>query len=178
MRKGNIDMSRENFFKIWSLGIEFDPKLQSFPQSLEKSFFLITKNEEEVMKLKINEGIYLVSVDNSFGVKIDLDINDFEQGEYDWAINIIREEETILSDSGKIKAIGKPKKKKVARPWDLLNPKTEYVDEKISEERLNICKSCDMFINNLCRSCGCFMPIKTKIAHASCPLHKWGESVG
>lgn len=177
-RKKSVEMNRENFLKTWSLGITFDPTLQSFPESLEESFFLIKKDSENILKLKINQGIYLVSIDNSFGVKVDLDINDLEEGKYNWEINIVREGETILFDNGTIDALGKPTKKKIARPWDFLNPNTEYVEEKIAEERLNICKSCEMFLKGICKSCGCYMPLKTRIAHASCPLEKWGEHNG
>lgn len=171
-------MNRENFLKKWALQIKFDPTLKDFPESLYNSFLVIKKNNQEVLTLKINQGLTLVSIDEYFGIKIDLDINDFEEGEYDWQIKIIMNDNVILEDSGIINAIGKPTKTKVARPWDLLNPNTEYVDGKISDERMSICNSCEMFTKGLCRNCGCFMPIKTKMAHASCPLGKWSEYNG
>jgi hypothetical protein len=61
------------------------------------------------------------------------------------------------------------------RPWDILNPNTEFVDEQIFTKRLNICKHCPDFINltKQCKKCGCFMAAKTKIKHATCPLGKW-----
>ena len=61
------------------------------------------------------------------------------------------------------------------RPWDLLNPKTEYADEKTSETRFDICKLCPELISltSQCKKCGCFMALKTKIKAASCPLGKW-----
>lgn len=61
------------------------------------------------------------------------------------------------------------------RPWDLLNPNTEYVDENIAKDRLDICKGCPEFfsLTNQCKECGCFMVAKTKIKNASCPLGKW-----
>jgi hypothetical protein len=61
------------------------------------------------------------------------------------------------------------------RPWDLLNPNTEYAHEKISEARFDICKICPELISltNQCKKCGCFMALKTKIKAASCPLGKW-----
>jgi hypothetical protein len=62
-----------------------------------------------------------------------------------------------------------------SKPWDFLNPNTEYVDEEIAESRLNICFSCDRFFNLTlqCKECGCFMHLKTKLANATCPLGKW-----
>jgi hypothetical protein len=61
------------------------------------------------------------------------------------------------------------------RPWDLLNPNTEYVDKEISTKRFDICKSCPKLIKltNQCKECGCFMNIKTTLKQAACPLEKW-----
>ncbi|CAB4128608.1 hypothetical protein UFOVP225_46 [uncultured Caudovirales phage] len=62
-----------------------------------------------------------------------------------------------------------------ARPWDLINPHTEYVTKEEAAIRLDICKSCPELIQGLlqCKQCGCFMKAKTMIKHAECPLHKW-----
>jgi hypothetical protein len=61
------------------------------------------------------------------------------------------------------------------RPWDLINPKTEWVDKIISDERLSICKSCPELIEltNQCKKCGCFMNAKTRLQIAACPIGKW-----
>jgi hypothetical protein len=61
------------------------------------------------------------------------------------------------------------------RPWDFVNPNTEYAADTVAEERFNICKSCPRIIpvTNQCRECGCFMFAKTKLLKASCPLGKW-----
>ena len=61
------------------------------------------------------------------------------------------------------------------RPWDILDPRTEYVDEEISTKRFDICKSCPKLIKltSQCKECGCFMSIKTTLKHAACPLEKW-----
>lgn len=168
-------MSRENFVQKWSLGIPFDKTINNLIELFENSYFVIKDSEEDFIYLEANRGMYLVSIDDSFGVKVDLDINDLEEGTHEWEINIFYNKELILHDSGTVNAIGKPEKKKTARPWDLLNPKTQYVDYEISDMRLNLCKSCDMFMKGVCKSCGCYMPIKTKMAHASCPLAKWSE---
>ena len=63
-----------------------------------------------------------------------------------------------------------------SRPWHALEEEN-YIDKKISEERYSTCLSCPELISltKQCRMCGCFMPIKTKIYNASCPLGKWGE---
>ena len=64
-----------------------------------------------------------------------------------------------------------------AKPWDMLNPNVKRVPEHISEERLNICLSCDRFmkVTRTCKECGCLMDAKTKLENAFCPLGKWSQ---
>lgn len=61
------------------------------------------------------------------------------------------------------------------KPWDFLNPHTEYTTEEIAENRYSICKSCPELIKltKTCKKCGCFMAAKTKLKKATCPLNKW-----
>lgn len=51
---------------------------------------------------------------------------------------------------------------------------TIFVKSYISEERRQVCQSCDQLSTyNICNQCGCFMPMKVKLAAAKCPLQKW-----
>ena len=61
------------------------------------------------------------------------------------------------------------------KPWDLFNPNTEYTDNSVAKARFDICKSCPELIKftSQCKKCGCFMKIKTTMAHATCPIGKW-----
>lgn len=61
------------------------------------------------------------------------------------------------------------------RPWDLVNPDTEWAEESVSKERYSICQSCPELVRltKQCKKCGCFMAVKTKLAEAVCPLGKW-----
>jgi hypothetical protein len=61
------------------------------------------------------------------------------------------------------------------RPWDIINPKTVFVSEEISNKRFSICVECPELIQltKTCKKCGCFMSAKTKIEKAQCPLNKW-----
>jgi hypothetical protein len=61
------------------------------------------------------------------------------------------------------------------RPWDLVNPNTEWADEEKAKERYSICQSCPELIKltTQCKKCGCFMKVKTKLELATCPLGKW-----
>ena len=65
------------------------------------------------------------------------------------------------------------------KPWDLLNPKIENVDEETFNNRYNICLNCPSLIQltKQCKKCGCFMSQKAKLPHASCPIGKWGVFV-
>lgn len=49
---------------------------------------------------------------------------------------------------------------------------------KNSTERYEICQSCKEFnaTFKICEICKCFMPLKTKISSAYCPLNKWGTN--
>jgi len=66
-------------------------------------------------------------------------------------------------------------KEREARPWDLLNPHIHRASQKVRKERMDICNLCQHFISltKQCSKCGCIMPLKTKLANASCPLNKW-----
>lgn len=61
------------------------------------------------------------------------------------------------------------------RPWDLINPNTEWASDELSVERFSICKQCPKLIKTTsqCKECGCFMKAKTKLQKATCPLGKW-----
>ena len=61
------------------------------------------------------------------------------------------------------------------RPWDIINPNTEWADESLSKERYSICQSCPELIKltKTCKECGCFMAAKTKLQNATCPISKW-----
>jgi hypothetical protein len=61
------------------------------------------------------------------------------------------------------------------RPWDVLNPKTEWSDNELSSARMEICELCPALRKPTyqCSECGCLMKIKTKMKNAKCPLGKW-----
>jgi hypothetical protein len=61
------------------------------------------------------------------------------------------------------------------RPWDMLNPSTNFVDDSIAKARLDICLLCPELTKatKQCKKCGCFMHLKTKVENATCPIGKW-----
>lgn len=61
------------------------------------------------------------------------------------------------------------------RPWDLIDPSKEKSDEVKQNDRMSICLACPELIKltKQCKQCGCFMPLKTKLEEAVCPIGKW-----
>ena len=61
------------------------------------------------------------------------------------------------------------------RPWDLVNPETEWAEESVATTRYSVCRACPELIKltKQCKKCGCFMAAKTKLQGATCPLGKW-----
>lgn len=52
-----------------------------------------------------------------------------------------------------------------------------FVNFVKAKERYAICKDCDKFtpLTKICKECGCFMPAKTALSIAYCPLLKWNK---
>ena len=51
-------------------------------------------------------------------------------------------------------------------------------DEEVLKARWALCLSCEFLTDaNKCEKCGCFMKVKHKLAHASCPVGKWGKEL-
>lgn len=49
---------------------------------------------------------------------------------------------------------------------------------EIRDSRMSICEGCPELKEDMsCVQCGCFMPLKTGLADAFCPLGKWGVHV-
>ena len=58
----------------------------------------------------------------------------------------------------------------------------EYIDnldmdikagQELYEDRLNICKECDLLLEGMCRSCGCYVEMRAAVAKNVCPRKKW-----
>jgi|SRR5215472_3969204 len=48
----------------------------------------------------------------------------------------------------------------------------------VADRRLSICKACPSFqkLTHTCAECRCFMPAKTRLPNATCPLGKWTQA--
>lgn len=47
------------------------------------------------------------------------------------------------------------------------------VDSQKYNERLAVCKNCDLLADGMCRACGCFVELRAAIGKNSCPYDKW-----
>lgn len=45
--------------------------------------------------------------------------------------------------------------------------------ETLYEERLGICRQCDMLLEGMCRKCGCYVELRAVMAVKNCPDKKW-----
>lgn len=55
---------------------------------------------------------------------------------------------------------------------DNLDPDTK-ASEELYEERLGICKECELLLEGMCRSCGCYVELRAAIGKNVCPNRKW-----
>ncbi|NLZ82083.1 MAG: hypothetical protein GX915_00285 [Clostridiales bacterium] len=45
--------------------------------------------------------------------------------------------------------------------------------QELYEERMEICKECDMLLSGMCRKCGCFVEMRAAVEKNYCPGKKW-----
>lgn len=45
--------------------------------------------------------------------------------------------------------------------------------ERLYEERLGICKNCDMLFQGMCRKCGCYVELRAAVQKNVCPGKLW-----
>jgi len=51
----------------------------------------------------------------------------------------------------------------------------EMADPDVATLRFQACLGCELFDKEFraCMECGCYMPVKTKLKTAECPIGKW-----
>lgn len=55
---------------------------------------------------------------------------------------------------------------------DNLDPDTK-ANSELYEERLDICKQCDLLLEGMCRTCGCYVELRAAVTKNYCPNKKW-----
>ena len=46
-------------------------------------------------------------------------------------------------------------------------------EKDLYEERLDICTMCDLLLEGMCRTCGCYVELRAAISKNYCPNKKW-----
>lgn len=47
------------------------------------------------------------------------------------------------------------------------------VEKPLYEERLSLCKECDLLADGMCRACGCYVELRAVMRKNGCPYGKW-----
>lgn len=56
----------------------------------------------------------------------------------------------------------------------IANIETELkVPDELYEERLSVCKDCDLLLEGMCRVCGCYVELRAVMKKNACPRHRW-----
>ena len=45
--------------------------------------------------------------------------------------------------------------------------------QSIYEERLAVCRECELLFQGMCRSCGCYVELRAAVGKNECPWKKW-----
>ena len=54
-----------------------------------------------------------------------------------------------------------------------IKTKKVLAERSVTEKRVSTCKSCQYLSANRCKSCGCFIVVKTAIESEKCPKGYW-----
>ena len=46
-------------------------------------------------------------------------------------------------------------------------------NDVLYESRLDVCKECDLLLQGMCRTCGCYVELRAAVAKHTCPNRKW-----
>lgn len=65
----------------------------------------------------------------------------------------------------------------VSSTASLLHGKPFLATPEKAYARLQICQSCEFYIDSRCLHCGCFMDKKTQLDASTCPASKWGPEL-
>jgi hypothetical protein len=87
---------------------------------------------------------------------------------------VVRDMDEFLAKGQPIEASLTDEQVDGVTPIDLLFP-GRYTSRETRDQRLAECRKCPRLFKptRTCRECGCFMGMKTWLAEATCPIHRW-----
>lgn len=47
------------------------------------------------------------------------------------------------------------------------------VGKPLYEERLSLCRECDLLADGMCRACGCYVELRAAMRKNACPYDRW-----
>lgn len=99
------------------------------------------------------------------------------EGKFDEVNPKLEHPPVVVPDNVQMPGIGTMAKNLVKQTWDsakgFANGGSLFATEETYQKRIEICRSCDQYIDKRCLQCGCFMEQKTKVQATTCPLKKW-----
>lgn len=160
------------------------PALKDSPRPIQlkpisKWCVVSIENSHEIMTLTFSSGLSIGAVDGGLGVFIEFDSKMFTDmyDRFTWTLNVKADDvEPDCDADGLIVLVNEyePSDVKPARPWDFFKAGVHHATEEQRLERMAICEACpELTMAKTCKKCHCFMPMKTRLAHASCPIGKW-----
>lgn len=83
---------------------------------------------------------------------------------------LLREQAVLFTPAAEVSDVDAER----VTPLDLLHSQN-YTDRATRDSRYAACKGCERFVGltKQCRECLCFMPMKTWLSAASCPIGEW-----
>ena len=45
--------------------------------------------------------------------------------------------------------------------------------QSLYEDRLSVCEKCELLLEGMCRSCGCYVELRAAVTKNVCPRKKW-----
>lgn len=46
-------------------------------------------------------------------------------------------------------------------------------DKELYESRLGVCRECELLLQGMCRTCGCYVELRAAVRKNYCPNRKW-----
>lgn len=50
---------------------------------------------------------------------------------------------------------------------------SDFIEDKLYNERYKVCSPCEKRAKGVCLECGCILQFKLRAHNAECPLQKW-----
>ena len=136
-------------------------------------------NGKEIADYDFSTGLKIMQ-DNHF-MTVYITNKDLVPGSWKFMGSIINNNDGVLTQSsvevdGEKSGVPFDRTYEDQDPWNNTRIGGKYVSAQVREERMNLCRSCPLFIaqEGICSITGLFVIESTKIESSYCPEEKWG----